>query len=133
MKTALAAILSALVLLGVLGFFGYELHKLTADSVQTHADLQTAQAANQTQAQALAKLQADDAYQALQMTAVTNQLQAISATQQTKRRAQAQVVANATPAEKDLLSSKLPAATLQLLKGPAATAGSNTSNHADNP
>ncbi|MBC8984070.1 hypothetical protein IAI52_27875 [Pseudomonas lurida] len=126
-------VLAALCLVGVLGFFGYELHKLTADQVQTHADLEVAQKANQSQALALATLAADRAADAAQVADLSSKLDAISQAQQTKRRTFAKVVENATPAVKDLLSSKLPDAALQLFPRSTATDSANASNKPINP
>lgn len=128
MRTVLATVLGAVLLLGILGFFGYELHKLTADQVRDHADLVTAQAANQTQVAALAALQAARVADAARTEALAHQLQLISDDRATKRNTFAKVVANATPAEKELLSSHLPAGTLQLFPRSAATADPNSSN-----
>jgi len=122
MRTALAVILAALVLLGSLGYIGYRIEKVTADQVQTHADLKAAQDANHSQALALAAVVADRAADAKNMDALAHQLQAVSADQKSKRQAFAKVEAHATPAEKNLLDSKLPAATLQLFPKSAATA-----------
>lgn len=133
MRTALAVLLAALLLVGILGFFGYELHSLTADSVQTHADLVAAKDANQSQANALATLEADRAADAAQLADLSGKLDAIGQAQQTKHRAFAKVVENATPAVKDLLSSKLPDAALQLFPRSTATDSANTSNKPINP
>lgn len=128
MRTVLAVIVSALLLLGALGFGGYELHKLTAEQVQTRTDLDATQTANASMATALAAVQADRAADAKQLVDLAASLKKVADQQQDKRRAQAKVVANANPTDKALLASPLPAATLRLFNRAAAPSSTDASN-----
>jgi hypothetical protein len=132
MAKVVAAIVAVLVLIAVLGGFGLELYHQGAAQVQDRANLVTALAANQTQADALARLQADRAADAAQVSALVVKLQTISAEQTSQRAAFAKVTNHATPAEQALLGSHLPAAVVQLFPrsaGAAATGATGSPVH----
>lgn len=132
MAKIVAAIVAALVLILVLAGFGLELYHQGAAQVQDRANLATALAANQTQADALDQVKADRAADAAQVSALVVKLQTISAEQTSQRAAFAKVINHATPAEQAVLASRLPAAVVQLFPrsaGAAATGPSNTSDH----
>ncbi|MHA6236830.1 hypothetical protein [Pseudomonas fluorescens group sp. PF-69] len=128
MKAALALILCVLVLLGGVSYIEWQLHKAESAAATATTELKAARDANQSQALALATLEADRAADQQQLAALADQLTLIEAQRNTTRSAFAQVVAHATPADKDLLNSKLPAATVQLFRRSTATVDPSASN-----
>lgn len=133
MRTALAVIVAALLLVGSLGWLGYEVYALASQQAQDHADLGTALTANQTQAGALAQLQADRDADARRVADLVQTLQTISAVQASQRAAFAKVLTHATPAEMAVLNGHLPAAVVQLFPRSAGATATGASHPPDNP
>jgi hypothetical protein len=128
MKTALALVLCVLVLLGGVSYIEWQLHTAESAAATANTELKAAKEANQSQALALATLKADRAADQQQLAALADQLTLIEAQRNTARSTFAQVVVHATPADKDLLNRKLPAATLQLFPRSTVTVDPNASN-----
>jgi len=128
MRTALALMLCVLLMLGGLAYCEWQLRKAESAAATVNTELTAARNANQSQALALAKIEADHAADQQQLAALADQLTLIESQRTTQRNTQAQVVAHATPAEQDLFNRKLPAATLQLFPRSTATVDPNASH-----
>ncbi len=133
MKVVLASLLCVLGLLGGVVYIEWQLRTAERAADAASTELAAARDTNRAQALAVATLQADRLSDAAQIAALAGKLEAISQSQQSKRRTFSKVVENATPAVKDVLGSKLPEPALQLFKRSAATTGADTGNKSVGP